>query len=186
MNNPLLNPGALPAFNHITTDMIRPAIERIIDDNRQRVIQLVASEGITWEGLVQPLSLLEDRLSKAWSPVRHLNSVKSSDLLRDAYNECLPLLSEYTTEMSQNRYLYQAYQKIANSDNFSQLSEAQQKAINDSLKHFKLGGVDLEGVDKERYQQLQKDLSELQSNFENNVLDSTQSWEILISDEQED
>ena len=118
MNNPLLNPGALPAFNHITADMIRPAIERIIDDNRQRVVQLVASEGITWEGLVQPLSLLEDRLSKAWSPVRHLNSVKSSDLLRDAYNECLPLLSEYTTEMSQNRYLYQAYQKIANSDNF--------------------------------------------------------------------
>ena len=185
MNNPLLNPGALPAFNHITADMIRPAIERIIDDNRQRVVQLVASEGITWEGLVQPLSLLEDRLSKAWSPVRHLNSVKSSDLLRDAYNECLPLLSEYTTEMSQNRYLYQAYQKIANSDDFPQLSGAQQKAVNDSLKHFKLGGVDLEGVDKERYQQLQKDLSELQSNFENNVLDATQSWEKLISDQQE-
>jgi oligopeptidase A len=185
LNNPLLNPGTLPAFNHITADMIRPAIECIIDDNRQRVVQLIASEETTWQGLVQPLSLLEDRLNKAWSPVRHLNSVKSSDLLRDAYNECLPLLSEYTTEMSQNRYLYQAYRKIANSDDFPQLSEAQQKAINDSLKHFKLGGVDLEGVDKERYQQLQKDLSELQSNFENNVLDATQSWEKLISDERE-
>jgi len=185
LNNPLLNPGALPAFKRIKADMVRPAIERIIDDNRQQVAQLVASEGFTWEGLVQPLSLLEDRLSKAWSPVRHLNSVKSSDLLREAYNTCLPLLSEYTTEMSQNRYLYQAYQKIANSDDFPQLSEAQQKAINDSLKHFKLGGVDLEGVSKERYQQLQKDLSELQSNFENNVLDATQSWEKLISDAQE-
>jgi oligopeptidase A len=185
LNNPLLNPGTLPAFNHITADMIRPAIECIIDDNRQRVVQLIASEETTWQGLVQPLSLLEDRLNKAWSPVRHLNSVKSSDLLRDAYNECLPLLSEYTTEMSQNRYLYQAYRKIANSDDFPQLSEAQQKAINDSLKHFKLGGVDLEGVDKERYQQLQKDLSELQSNFENNILDATQSWEKLISDERE-
>jgi len=185
LNNPLLNPGALPAFNHITADMIRPAIERIIDNNRQQIDHLIASEEITWEGLVQPLSLLEDRLSKAWSPVRHLNSVKSSDPLRDAYNECLPLLSEYTTEISQNRYLYRAYQKIASSEDFPQLSEAQQKAINDSLKHFRLGGVDLGGVDKERYQQLQKDLSELQSSFENNVLDATQSWEKLISDEQE-
>jgi oligopeptidase A len=185
LNNPLLNPGALPAFSKISPEMIRPAIERIIDDNRQRVAQLVESENTTWEGLIEPLSLLEDRLSKAWSPIRHLNSVKSSEPLRDAYNECLPLLSEYATEMSQNRYLFQVYQKIANSPDFLNLSDAQKKAVNDSLKHFKLGGVDLEGANKERYQQLQKDLSELQSSFENNVLDATQSWEMLISDEQE-
>lgn len=140
---------------------------------------------MTWDGLIKPLSLLEDRLSRAWSPVRHLNSVKSSDPLRDAYNACLPLLSEYSTEMSQNRALYQGYRTIANLPAYDDLNTAQQKAIEDALKHFRLGGVDLEGADKARYQQLQKDLSELQSNFDNNLLDATQSWQKLIDDEQQ-
>ena len=140
---------------------------------------------MTWDGLIKPLSLLEDRLSRAWSPVRHLNSVKSSETLRQAYNTCLPLLSEYATEMSQNSALYQCYQTIADSPAFPGLNIAQQKAIDDSLKHFRLGGVDLQGSDKARYQQLQKDLSELQSNFDNNLLDATQSWHKSITDKQQ-
>jgi len=140
---------------------------------------------MTWDGLIKPLSLLEDQLSRAWSPVRHLNSVKSSDTLRQAYNACLPLLSEYATEMSQNQALYQGYRTIANSPAYPDLNTAQQKAIDDSLKHFRLGGVDLQGSDKVRYQQLQKDLSELQSNFDNNLLDATQSWHKSITDKQQ-
>jgi len=136
---------------------------------------------MSWDGLIKPISLLEDRLSKAWSPVRHLNSVKSSDTLREAYNNCLPLLSEYSTEMSQNRQLYQGYRDIADSPTYAELDSAQQKAVDDALKHFRLGGVDLEGADKQRYQQLQKELSELQSNFDNNLLDATQSWQKLVT-----
>ena len=185
MNNPLLETGRLPAFSKITPEVVRPAIKRIIDDNRQAVARLLDSEEVSWDKLVKPLSLLEDRLSKAWSPVRHLNSVKSSDSLRDAYNACLPLLSEYSTEMSQNRQLYLGYRKIAESGDYPDLTVAQQKTVDDALKHFKLGGVNLEGADKVRYQQLQKDLSVLQSSFENNVLDATQSWEKLISDDQQ-
>jgi len=128
---------------------------------------------------------MNDRLDKAWSPVRHLNSVKSSPELRDAYNSCLPLLSEYSTEVSQNRDLYQGYRKIADSAEFAGFCPAQQKAITDALLHFRLGGVELDGKDAARYQQLQKDLSELQSSFENNLLDATQAWQYLTGDETE-
>ena len=185
MKNPLLNIADLPAFSKITPDFIQPAIEAILDDNRQQITRLIDNGEITWDGLIKPISLLEDRLSRAWSPVRHLNSVKSSDTLREAYNACLPLLSEYATEMSQNRALYQGYRTISNSPTYDDLDTAQQKTIDDSLKHFRLGGVDLEGDDKQRYQQIQKDLSELQSNFDNNLLDATQSWQKLIVDEQQ-
>ncbi len=185
MNNPLLENAGLPAFSQITPDIIQSAIEAIIADNRQQVDRLVANKNVSWDGLIKPISLLEDRLSKAWSPVRHLNSVKSSDKLREAYNACLPLLSEHSTEMSQNQQLYQGYRTIADSPAYADLDTAQQKTIDDSLKHFRLGGVDLEGEDKQRYQQLQKDLSELQSSFDNNLLDATQSWEKLISDAQQ-
>jgi oligopeptidase A len=80
---------------------------------------------MSWDGLIKPISLLEDRLSKAWSPVRHLNSVKSSDTLREAYNTCLPLLSEYSTDMSQNRQLYQGYRNIADSPTYAELDSVQ-------------------------------------------------------------
>ena len=183
MNNPLLESKGLPEFSQIKPNLIRPAIEEIISDNRKSIKQLIGQSKPGWGSLLDPLALMEDRLSKAWSPVRHLNSVKTSEALREAYNDCLSLLSEYSTELSQNRKLYESVKEIAEADDFVQLNDAQQKAVNDSLKHFHLGGVDLEGQARERYQQLQKDLSEHQSSFENNLLDASQSWQLLISDE---
>ncbi len=165
--------------------MIEPAIRQLISENRKAVSQLTEQPEPSWDNLIKPLELMGDRLDKAWSPVRHLNSVKSSAEMRDAYNSCLPLLSEYSTEISQNHDLYQGYRDIAASSVFSKFSPAQQKAITDALKHFRLGGVELEGEDRARYQQLQKDLSDLQSRFENNLLDATQSWQYLTEDEAE-
>ncbi len=179
----MLDTVDLPAFSQINPDHIKPAIEQIITESRQSVTSLVEQTEPDWHNLIDPLSLLEDRLNKAWSPIRHMNSVKSSDDLREAYNQCLPLLSEYSTELSQNRDLFERFQRIAKSDEYAQLDNAQQKAIDDSLKHFHLGGVNLEGEARTRYQQLQKDLSELQSSFENNLLDANQAWEKQIENE---
>ncbi len=184
-DNPLLENGRLPPFNRITPDMIQPAIEALIAENRATIAGLVKQDAFDWDNLVKPIELMSDRLDRAWSPVRHLNSVKSSDALREAYNACLPLLSEYSTEISQNRALYQAYRAIADSADYADYSGAQRKTIDDALRAFRLGGVELEGDDRKRYQQLQKDLSELQSGFENNLLDSTQAWQYLVADEAE-
>lgn len=180
LKNPLLDQPDLPAFSQITTDMIKPAIESILLENRELIKQLEDLHDFNWKNLIQPLEMMDDRLSKAWSPVRHLNSVKSSDELREVYNECLPLLSEYSTEVGQNQKLYQAYKTIAKSKGFKDLSQAQKKTITDTLKHFELAGVGLSGEAKKQYQQIQKELSELQSKFENNVLDSNQSWELNL------
>ena len=182
MTNPLLEPGELPAFSQITPELIQPAISELIERNRAAISKLARLDQPDWHSLVEPLELMNDRLEKAWSPVRHLNSVKASDALRDAYNSCLPLLSEFATEVSQNRDLYSSYLHIAQADEFADFSAAQRKTITDALLHFRLGGVDLEGEDRSRYQQLQSDLSELQSRFENNLLDSTQSWQYLTAD----
>jgi oligopeptidase A len=183
LKNPLLDQPDLPAFSQITTDMIKPAIESILLENRELIKQLEDLHDFNWKNLIQPLEIMDDRLSKAWSPVRHLNSVKSSDELREVYNECLPLLSEYSTEVGQNQKLYQAYKTIAKSKGFKDLSQAQKKTITDTLKHFELAGVGLSGEAKKQYQQIQKELSELQSKFENNVLDSNQSWELNLQNE---
>ena len=185
MTNPLLEPGVLPAFSKITPAMIQPAISELIEQNRSAIAILEKQDKPDWESLIQPLELMKDQLEKAWSPVRHMNSVKSSPDLRDAYNLCLPLLSEFGTEVSQNRQLYEGYRRIAESAQYSKFTAAQQKTISDALLHFRLGGVELEGEDKLRYQKLQTELSELQSRFENNLLDSTQAWQYRCEDESE-
>ena len=184
-SNPLLEAHRLPPFKRISPEFIQPAIKTLIAQNRALIERLTQQTDINWDSLVKPLSLMEDRLSRAWSPVRHLNSVKSHDALRDAYNECLPLLSDYATEVSQNRKLYDGYRRIAESEAYQQFDAARQKTIDDALRDFRLGGVELEGEARTRYQQIQKDLSELQSSFENNLLDSNQGWQYLTEDESE-
>ena len=183
--NPLLESYRLPPFSRIKPEFVQPAIETLIEQNRASVNRLTQQDEIDWDNLVKPLALMDDHLSRVWSPVRHLNSVKSSEALRDAYNLCLPLLSEYATEISQNRALYEGYRTIAESDAYQSFDHVRQKVISDALRDFRLGGVELEGEDRARYQQLQKDLSELQSSFENNLLDSTQAWQYLTEDERE-
>ena len=182
MNNPLLEIIDLPPFSRIQPEFIKPALKQILKENREQIKNLEHLNNINWETLIQPLELIDDRLSKAWSPVRHLNSVKSSEELRAVYNECLPLLSEYSTELGQNQALFEAYQTISNDDGFTKLTAAQQKTIKDSLLHFKLGGVNLSGEDKLHFQSLQKRLSEIQSQFENNVMDATHAWDMHLGD----
>ncbi|WP_419832473.1 oligopeptidase A [Endozoicomonas atrinae] len=186
MNNPLLESSELPPFSKILPEHIKPAIESIIDDNEKAVAALLASgAGTGWSALQEPLDQLDDRLGQAWSPVGHMNAVVNSEALRDAYNGCLPLLSEYSTRLGQNRQLFEAYQSLADSEEFNKLDSAQQKVINDNLRDFRLAGVALEDDKKARYGEIKKQLSELTSKFSDNVLDATMAWSKLITDESE-
>ncbi|MEY3760799.1 MAG: hypothetical protein RIR39_2290, partial [Pseudomonadota bacterium] len=96
MTNPLLSDATLPLFSQIKPEHIEPAITQLLDEARTVVEQhLLATTDYTWENLIEPLENAEDRLNKAWSPVSHINSVVNTDELREAYNACLPKLSEY-------------------------------------------------------------------------------------------
>ncbi|APR65638.1 oligopeptidase A [Thalassolituus oleivorans] len=182
-SNPLLQEHALPPFSAIKPEHVLPAIEQRLNTNRERINNLL--QGLTnptWESLVLPLEAWNDELSQAWSPVGHLNGVKNSDELRDAYNACLPLWSQYSTEMGQNTELFKAFEALRNSPEFANLSKAQQTSIEHELRDFRLAGVDLSGDKKTRYGEIQKRLSELTSKFGENVLDATQAWSKQITD----
>jgi oligopeptidase A len=175
----------LPKFNLIVANTIKKELIEVLECNRVSIKDLLTLDKVTWDNFVIPLALLEDSLNKMWSPIRHLNSVKSSAPLREAYSECLPLLSEYTSEISQNKALYDKYLIIFKSKEFDKLNSPQKKTISNALRNFKLGGVDLKGQEEYRYKKIQTELSELESIFENNVLDATQSWEYRIYDDKE-
>ncbi|NOZ36946.1 MAG: oligopeptidase A [Gammaproteobacteria bacterium] len=185
MSNPLLEMTDLPAFSRIKPEHIEPAIDILLSEIREMVNQRLDDykDHYSWDTLIQPLEDMDDRLSRVWSPISHMNSVVNSDPLRKAYNACLPKLSEYATEMGQNRRLYEAYKFIKDSPDFAELDLAQQKIIDNALRDFHLSGVDLSTEKKTRYREIRQRLSQLTTRYEENVLDATQAWSILIEQE---
>jgi oligopeptidase A len=184
MTNPLLEPRELPPFSLIRPEHVQPAVTQILAESRAAIAALVEPDKTyTWDNLVEPLEDLDDRLNRAWSPVSHMNSVVNSDELREAYNACLPLLSEYATEVGQNEGLYTAYRAIAEGPEFERLDEAQRKIIDNALRDFRLSGVDLPPEQKARYKDIAQELSKLGSKFQDNVLDATQGWSKHLEDE---
>ena len=184
-NNPLIDYPELPPFSKIQPEHVLPAVEQLVADGRARIQQVLAEGKFDYAHLVQALDEEDDRLGKAFGPAGHLNAVAQNEALRNAYNSCLPLLSEYGTEVGQNAQLCAAYQALRDSDEWSSLSEAQQKDIENTLRDFRLSGVDLPDDKKAQYMANSKRLSELTSQFSDNTLDATQAWTKHISDEAE-
>jgi oligopeptidase A len=186
--NPLLvtiqAPGALPHFTAIRPEHVEPAVDTTLAANRAAIEKLLAEvREPAWDSFVQPVEDMNERLSRLWSPVSHLNAVMNNDALRKAYNACLPKLSAYSTELKQDERLHRAYKAVAARPDFSQLSGAQKKIIENVLRDFRLSGAELNPADKARFKAIVEELSTLQSKFEENVLDATNAWEKLVTDE---
>ncbi|PTQ02158.1 oligopeptidase A [Vibrio sp. ZF 223] len=183
MSNPLLTFTDLPPFSQIKPEHVKPAVEQVIEACRNKIEQVL--EGNTspsWDNLVAPIEEVDDRLGRIWSPVSHMNSVVNSDELREAYESCLPVLSEYGTWVGQHKGLFEAYKAIKASEAFSALNRAQQKTITDALRDFELSGIGLPADEQHRYGEISKRQSELGSQFSNNVLDATMGWSKQITD----
>lgn len=186
MTNPLLTPFSLPPFSAIKPEHVVPAVTAALDECRATVERVVAQSGpYTWQNLCQPLAESDDRLGRIFSPVSHLNSVKNSPELREAYEGVLPLLSEYGTWVGQHAGLYQAYRSLKDSPEFAALSLAEQKAVDNALRDFELSGIGLPSDKQKRYGEISARLSEIGAAYSNNVLDATMGWSKLITDESE-
>lgn len=176
--NPLLHNYDLAPYSAIKPEHVVPAIEAILDENRNAIAQIVSQQQDqpTWGGLIVALDEVQARLERAWSPVSHLNAVCNQPELRSAYEACLPKLSEYWTELGQNKGLLRAYQALAESADAQQLDTAQRTLLNNALRDFRLSGIDLAPEQQVRYGQIQMRLSELGNQFSNQLLDATQAW----------
>ncbi len=178
----------LPAFDRIRPEDAEPAIDAALAQGRDGLAALLAearSPGWrpTWEGVVEPLEEAGDRIARTWGPVAHLFGVTSTPGWRQAHNACLPKLTSYSLEVSQNAELLRAYDALAASPAYAGFSAARKKVIEDARRDFKLAGVALPAAQKERFKTVQLRLSELQSKFEENLIDSVQAFRKHVTDE---
>ena len=167
----------LPTFSEINPSDIEINIEQLIKKNKQGIQTLLKeTDHYHWNNLMHPLSLMENELQKVWSPISHLNRVVNTPELREAYNACLPMLSDYHTERGQNRDLFEAIQRLEKNQEGLGLDQAQRKVIQNALKDFHLSGVSLSPDQQHRFRDISKKLAKLTADYADNVLDATNAW----------
>jgi oligopeptidase A len=192
MENPLLVPTpivdrGLPSFDRIRPEHAEPAVDAVLATNRAHLEALGkrAREGgpASWEELIVPLEEMSERLARAWGPISHLFAVTSSAEWRAAHNVCLPKVTAYQVELSQNEDLFRAYEELAAGPAYAGLSPTRRKVIRDALRDFRLSGIGLSDKPRARFREIILRLSELQSKFQENVIDSVQAWSKHVVDE---
>jgi oligopeptidase A len=181
MSDVQMSGTVLPAFDRIRAGEVEPAIRELLRRNRDEVATLEAQPHPTFQNIVLPLEQLSHRLSCSWSPISHLNGVLNSDELRASYNACLPLLSNYSTDLSQSEPLYRAYSAIAANESGT-LDGAQRRVLERALEDFRLSGVGLPPERKQRFKEVQQQLAQLGAKFEENVLDAMNAWSRRVTD----
>lgn len=182
-NNPLLHFSGLPKFNELKPEHVSPAIDYLLVNARQTIETLATStETVTWENYASKLEDIEERLSRAWSQVGHVNAVVNSPEMREAYNDNLSKLTDFYADLSQDERLYAKYRTLRNSQQFDALTDTQKKIVENELRDFRLGGAELPVQQKARFKEIQEELSKLSSKFEENVLDNTNDYALYMHD----
>lgn len=185
MSNPLLDFSGLPHFAEIQVEYITPAMNALLKENRALLEQIRNDPSTpTWQNFVQPVVDANERLSRAWGQVSHLNAVMNNPQLREAYNENLPLITQFYAELSQDLKLFEKFKQLRNSAEFDRLTDARKKIVDDELRDFRLGGAELSVEKKKRFLEIQEALSKLSSKFNDNLLDATNAYNLYIDDKE--
>jgi len=183
MTNPILFRDSLPLFDQIKPSHISPAIEGILKEANSLIHSLKVMGGsISWENFVEPIEMVSEKISRAWGQIEHLNAVVNSDDLRKAYNDNLIKLTEFYTNLSQDEALYKKYQSLKDGEIFESLTPSQKRIIDNVLREFKLGGAELNELEKARFKVIQEKLAKLSTQFEENILDATNEFYIFVAD----
>ena len=172
----------LPPFDTLNPKENIETLEQVLADAKARIDSLAAQEGPTWQSLMLPLAEIDESIARLWSPVSHLHSVCDTEDIRPVYEQGVQMMTQWSTWVAGHQGLFKAIEALSQSEAFESLNEAQQTAINNTLRDFRLAGSALEGKEKERFAEIKMRLAELGTTFSQHVLDATHAFTLLIED----
>ena len=181
-DNVLLHLGEEPRFDQIKTEDIKPALQTAIAEAREQIAAIKAQTHTDWANTVEKLTDITERGGRIWSVVSHLNSVVDTPELRAVYNELMPEITIFFTEIGQDIELYNRFKIIKNSAEFDTLSPAQQTKLNHDLRDFVLSGAELPPEQQAELAQLQTEGAQLGAKFAQNIQDATDAFGIHFDD----
>ena len=180
MENALLHLGSEPRFDRIRAEDVRPAMQSAIADARAAIAAVKAQPETTWLNTVERLTDATERVGRIWGVVSHLNAVADTPELRAVYNELMPEVTVFFTEIGQDIELYARFKAIKNSPEYAALSPAQQTKLAHDLRDFVLSGAELPPEQQAEFAALQTEGAQLAAQFSQNVLDATDAFALYF------
>ncbi len=184
--NPLLQEGSeLPRFDEVQAHHVEPGIRQVVEELRASLAKLETRASPTWEGVVEPLERMQDRLGFGWGVTEHLMSVQNHEALREAHEAVEPEVVKLATELGQSAAVYRALIALRDGSAARLLDAAQTRVVEKLIQGAELLGVGLEGEAKERFQKVKLELAELSTRFGNHLLDATKAFSLELTKPEE-
>ena len=179
--NPLLTSSTLPLFDQILPEHVGPAVDSLLCQTNAALETVTAPDfPAQWEAIAKMLDVATEKLGIAWGAVSHLNNVADTPELRAAYNEALPVVTEFWTRLGADERLYAKYKAI----DAQSLNPEQRQAHKNAMRNFVLGGADLVGAQRERFAEIQEQQAALSQKFSENTLDATDAFSYYATAEE--
>lgn len=183
--NPLLTRTGLPVFDQVAPEHIEPAVDTILQEAALLLAQAEAAPLGDWDALMDPMRKIDLLFEYGWSPVSHLLGVANSDELRESHEAALPKIVEFSLSLKQSKPIYERFCALRDSPAWSEMDSARQRIITKSIQSAEQSGIALEVKGQARFNELSQQLSQLGSDFSNNVLDATKAWHLDITDQKD-
>ncbi|ACK71317.1 Oligopeptidase A [Gloeothece citriformis PCC 7424] len=183
--NPLLIGQGLPPFDKVKPEQVVPGMSELLSQLDTELSTLEANLTPTWEGLVEPLTRIGERLTWSWGLISHLMGVKNSPELREAYQSVQPQVVQFFNKLGQSQPIYEGFKAIREGELWETLEPAQKRIVDSAIKDAELSGVGLKGEQRERFNQIQLELAELSTKFSNNVLDAIKAFKLKLTTSEE-
>ncbi|QKF82039.1 M3 family metallopeptidase [Halarcobacter ebronensis] len=168
-------------FNLENFENSKIELETLLNSSRKKIDELLVIEEKSYENFVKPYQEIGESINEFITPIFHIDSVKNSEITQKVYEDCLPLISDYETEISQNDNIYTSLKDIQDKS-YTSLNDIQKKVLENEIRDFKLSGCHLDNNKKSRLKELNLRLSELSHKFSQNLLNATNSYEMIIED----
>jgi oligopeptidase A len=174
----------MPKFKKFTIelDSFIEDLNKLLNSNKKNIEKLLNITDKTYMNFVKPLEMMEENLNLFFTPLSHINAVNNSEKTQEVYAQALPIITKYSTELSQNLEIYKAYKEIQKKET---LNTQQARVLELNILNFELSGANLDEKTKSRLQEINIKLSELSNNFSQNLLDATNAYEKIIVQEKD-
>jgi oligopeptidase A len=183
--HPFLAPDFHIRWSTLTPDAVESDIRRALDCAKQNIEAICCQDLATADYASTFLAFenASDALNDGWGRLSHLDSVADSPVQREALGKMLPDVTDFYSSLALNERLWAVIKSVGESAEISTLSHVQQRFVEETLADFRNSGADLPADQKERISSIEAELSKITKEYSEHVLDSTNAWELIITDE---
>ncbi len=190
LDNPFLTdydtPFEVPPFDKIKNSHFEPAFEEGLKNHNKEIDSIVQmEEEPNFENTIVALENSGKLLGRVSRVFYNLNSANTNDEIQDLAKELAPRLSAHWDEIYLNEGLFERVKNVYDNQSNFNLESEDRKLLEETYKGFVRSGANLSDQDKKKLKEINSKISELTTDFGQNLLAETNDFQLFIDEEEE-